>query len=158
MKIALHDSEKEYLKRKTFPNFALMKISAYHKSIGDTGVLTFNGVNSMDMIIYFVIVVIHLLAYIQSKVIGETDENGKIPKSKKFYELSCTILVLYGTLGYISSRSVFEVAIQWILLIIALALQLLSGYKSLKERKRHKIPKDDDTHRERNTYNENEVN
>lgn len=36
MKIALHDSEKEYLKRKTFPNYALMKISAYHKSIGDT--------------------------------------------------------------------------------------------------------------------------
>ncbi len=46
MKIALHDSEKEYLKRKTFPNFALMKISAYHKSVGDTGVLTFNGVNT----------------------------------------------------------------------------------------------------------------
>lgn len=36
MKIGLHDSEKEYLKRKTFPNYALMKISAYHKSIGDT--------------------------------------------------------------------------------------------------------------------------
>lgn len=36
MNIALHDSEKEYLKRKTFPNYALMKISAYHKSVGDT--------------------------------------------------------------------------------------------------------------------------
>jgi len=36
MKIALHDSEKEYLKRKSFPNYALMKISAYHKSVGDT--------------------------------------------------------------------------------------------------------------------------
>lgn len=35
-KIGLHDSEKEYLKRKTFPNYALMKISAYHKSIGDS--------------------------------------------------------------------------------------------------------------------------
>lgn len=34
-KIGLHDSEKEYLKGKTFPNYALMKISAYHKSIGD---------------------------------------------------------------------------------------------------------------------------
>ncbi len=34
-KIALHDSEKEHLKGKTFPNYALMKISAYHKSIGD---------------------------------------------------------------------------------------------------------------------------
>ncbi|MCM1008306.1 MAG: ParB/RepB/Spo0J family partition protein [Ruminococcus flavefaciens] len=36
MNIALHDSEREYLKRKTFPNYALMKISAYHKSVGDT--------------------------------------------------------------------------------------------------------------------------
>lgn len=36
MKIGLHDIEKEYLKRKTFPNYAIMKISAYHKSIGDT--------------------------------------------------------------------------------------------------------------------------
>lgn len=36
IKIALHDSEQEYLKRKTFPNYALMKISAYHKTIGDT--------------------------------------------------------------------------------------------------------------------------
>lgn len=35
-KIGLHDSEKECLKRKTFPNYALMKISAYHKSLGDT--------------------------------------------------------------------------------------------------------------------------
>ncbi len=35
-KIGMHDSEKEYLKRKTFPNYALMKISAYHKSVGDT--------------------------------------------------------------------------------------------------------------------------
>ncbi|MDE6005852.1 MAG: radical SAM protein [Oscillospiraceae bacterium] len=35
MKIGLHDSEKEYLKGKTFPNYALMKISAWHKSKGD---------------------------------------------------------------------------------------------------------------------------
>ncbi len=35
MLIGLHDSEKEHLKRKLFPNYALMKISAYHKSIGD---------------------------------------------------------------------------------------------------------------------------
>lgn len=35
MKIGLHDAEKEYLKIKSFPNLALMKISAYHKSIGD---------------------------------------------------------------------------------------------------------------------------
>lgn len=35
MKIGLHDAEMEHLKNKTFPNFALMKISAYHKSLGD---------------------------------------------------------------------------------------------------------------------------
>ena len=36
MRIAIHDSERDTLKRKTFPNYALMKISAYHKSLGDT--------------------------------------------------------------------------------------------------------------------------
>ncbi len=35
MKIGLHDAEKEYLKAKSFPNLALMKISAYHKAKGD---------------------------------------------------------------------------------------------------------------------------
>lgn len=37
MKIGLHDAEKEHFKRgKNFPNLALMKISAWHKSRGDT--------------------------------------------------------------------------------------------------------------------------
>ncbi len=36
MKIGLYDSEAEFLKRKTFPNYALMKISAWYKSQGDT--------------------------------------------------------------------------------------------------------------------------
>ncbi len=38
MRIALHDADKENFsrKRKPFPNYALMKISAYHKSLGDT--------------------------------------------------------------------------------------------------------------------------
>ena len=35
MKIGLHDAEKEYLKNKSFPNYALMKISAWHKAKGD---------------------------------------------------------------------------------------------------------------------------
>lgn len=35
MFVGLHDAEKEYLKNKTFPNYALMKISAWHKSKGD---------------------------------------------------------------------------------------------------------------------------
>lgn len=35
MRIGLHDAEKEYLKSKSFPNLALMKISAWHKAKGD---------------------------------------------------------------------------------------------------------------------------
>ena len=35
LRIGLHDSEQEYIQHKTFPNYALMKISAYHKSKGD---------------------------------------------------------------------------------------------------------------------------
>ena len=34
--IGIHDAEQEYMKHKTFPNYALMKISAYHKAQGDT--------------------------------------------------------------------------------------------------------------------------
>lgn len=36
MLIGLHDAEKEHMPKKTFPNYALMKISAWHKSRGDT--------------------------------------------------------------------------------------------------------------------------
>ena len=35
MRIGLHDAEREHLKNKTFPNLAIMKISAWHKSRGD---------------------------------------------------------------------------------------------------------------------------
>lgn len=35
MYIGLHDAEKEYLINKHFPNYALMKISAWHKAQGD---------------------------------------------------------------------------------------------------------------------------
>ena len=35
MRIGLHDAESEHLKHKIFPNYALMKISAYHKAKGD---------------------------------------------------------------------------------------------------------------------------
>lgn len=35
MRIGLHDAEKSHMKNKTFPNYALMKISAYHKLLGD---------------------------------------------------------------------------------------------------------------------------
>lgn len=36
MNIAIHDADKEHLRKKSFPNYALMKISAYHKMQGDT--------------------------------------------------------------------------------------------------------------------------
>lgn len=36
MRIALHDAEKDHMPNKTFPNYALMKISAWHKAQGDT--------------------------------------------------------------------------------------------------------------------------
>lgn len=36
MRIGLHDAEREYLKNKSFPNYALMKISSWHKARGDT--------------------------------------------------------------------------------------------------------------------------
>lgn len=35
MNIGLHDAEKDYFKSKSFPNYALMKISAWHKAQGD---------------------------------------------------------------------------------------------------------------------------
>jgi len=35
MLVGLHDAEQEYLRGKTFPNYALMKISTYHKNKGD---------------------------------------------------------------------------------------------------------------------------
>lgn len=35
MRVGLHDAEQDHLKHKTFPNYALMKISAYHKAQGD---------------------------------------------------------------------------------------------------------------------------
>jgi len=36
MLIGLHDADAEHIKSKTFPNYALMKISAWHKQQGDT--------------------------------------------------------------------------------------------------------------------------
>jgi hypothetical protein len=36
MLIGLHDAERDHMPKKSFPNFALMKISAYHKANGNT--------------------------------------------------------------------------------------------------------------------------
>lgn len=65
MRIALHDAEKEHMKQKTFPNYALMKIAAYHKSIGDT-VEWWNPLESYDRIY-------------SSKVFDFTPENEYLP-------------------------------------------------------------------------------
>ncbi len=67
MRVGIHDAEKEHLKHKTFPNYALMKISAYHKAQGDfvewwAPLLT----ASFDMIY-------------SSKVFGFTPENEYLP-------------------------------------------------------------------------------
>ncbi len=63
--IAIHDSEKDYLKNKSFPNYALMKIAAYHKSIGDK-VEWWNPLKKYD-IVY------------SSKVFDFTPENPYLP-------------------------------------------------------------------------------
>ena len=65
LKIGLHDSEKDYLKRKIFPNYALMKISAYHKSIGDI-VEWWNPIENYDKIY-------------SSKIFDFTPENPYLP-------------------------------------------------------------------------------
>ncbi len=49
MRIGIHDAEKEHLKHKTFPNLALMKITAWHKSRGDT-VEWWNPLDSYDRV------------------------------------------------------------------------------------------------------------
>lgn len=65
MRIALHDAEKEHLKHKVFPNYALMKISAYHKSIGGS-VEWWNPFENYDMVY-------------SSKVMDFTPENPYLP-------------------------------------------------------------------------------
>ena len=66
--IAIHDAETEHFKKaKTFPNYALMKISSYHKSLGDT-VVWFN---AMERDLYDKVY--------SSKVFDFTPENPYLP-------------------------------------------------------------------------------
>lgn len=66
MIIGLHDSEKEHFKKaKTFPNYALMKISAYHKKKGDL-VEWWQESKTYDLVY-------------SSKVFDFTEENKKLP-------------------------------------------------------------------------------
>lgn len=36
MRVALHDADREHMAKKTFPNYALTKLSTHHKSLGDS--------------------------------------------------------------------------------------------------------------------------
>ena len=67
MNIGLHDADKENLskRRKIFPNYALMKISAYHKSLGDN-VEWWDKNKTYDRVY-------------SSKVFGYTPENPDLP-------------------------------------------------------------------------------
>lgn len=67
MVIGLHDAEKEHIKSKTFPNYALMKISAWHKAQGDT--------------VEWWVPVLHYDRVYSSKVFDFTLDNPDIPDS-----------------------------------------------------------------------------
>ncbi|MFI3254891.1 MAG: radical SAM protein [Eubacteriales bacterium] len=67
MKIGLHDNENDTMKKKTFPNLALMRISAYHKSLGDT-VDWWQPVETYDRVY-------------SSKVFSFTKENPLLPEN-----------------------------------------------------------------------------
>lgn len=66
MFVGLHDSEKEHFKhKKTFPNYALMKISAYHKAKGDS-VEWWDPAKDYDLVY-------------SSKIFDFTEENKDLP-------------------------------------------------------------------------------
>jgi hypothetical protein len=67
MFVGLHDAERDHMRGKTFPNFALMKIAAYHRARGDT-VIWWNALyNSRYGAVY------------SSKVFDFTPENMYLP-------------------------------------------------------------------------------
>lgn len=70
MIIGLHDAEYEHMPHKSFPNYALMKISAYHKSVGDS----VEWWNALDNEKYDRIY--------SSKVFDFTEENPFLPPDK----------------------------------------------------------------------------
>lgn len=103
------------------------------------------GLMDMFQTLYFVAIVTNSLAYIQSMLIGETDENGEIPKYRKLQEWSYTLMTFYGSLGIINSSSIFEVAdiivqfihiIHWILLLVGITFQILSLRLEIKKQKK----------------------
>jgi len=69
MLIGLHDAERDQMPRKSFPNFALMKISAYHKAQNDT-VEWWDGINNAAYNTVY-----------SSKVFDFTPENPYLPEN-----------------------------------------------------------------------------
>lgn len=67
MQIGLHDAEMEHIKGKTFPNYALMKISAWHKAQGDN-VEWWNPLKNYDVVY-------------SSKIFDFTPENPYLPEN-----------------------------------------------------------------------------
>ena len=65
MLIGLHDAEFDYMPKKQFPNYSLMKISSYHKKIGDI-VEWWNPLKKYDLVY-------------SSKVFSFTKENMYLP-------------------------------------------------------------------------------
>ena len=67
MQTGLHDAEKEHIKGKIFPNYALMKISAWHKAQGDN-VEWWNPLKNYDVVY-------------SSKIFDFTPENPYLPEN-----------------------------------------------------------------------------
>ena len=65
MVIGLHDAEKEHFKNRIFPNYALMKISAWHNAQGDT--------------VEWWVPVLHYDRVYSSKVFDFTPDNPDLP-------------------------------------------------------------------------------
>ncbi len=66
MIIGLHDAENEYFRKKTFPNYALMKIAAWHKEQGDK--------------VDWWIPVLHYDKVYSSKIFDFTPDNVELPE------------------------------------------------------------------------------
>lgn len=69
MLIGLHDAERDHMPGKSFPNFALMKLSAYHKARGDT-TEWWNALNNPQYDMVY-----------SSKVFDFTPENEYLPET-----------------------------------------------------------------------------
>jgi len=69
MIVGLHDAERDHMKNKSFPNLALMKISAFHKSRGDAVKWWNPPFNSVYGVVY------------SSKVFDFTPENLYLPEN-----------------------------------------------------------------------------